>query len=250
MTEHETPHLPPPSLWPLGFAVGIACILTGLVVSTIVAVVGAAIAIVFGFLWIRDVTKPVRTPAAEVEPEARTAAAPAVARVDEDGSATYPRSTFLSAATLGLGGVIGGLITVPVLGFAVLPPFMNQEDEEVELGPIEEFPEGQFVIATFMKDPEVGEVTSCVADTFGDGRFVFVTRRSNVNLGAKTMTNVPKKHVGIGIGNTIWHYSNTRDQVVTATPDEFIYHYRGQENGLFWGMFPDRCTPVPFGCQL
>lgn len=102
----------------------------------------------------------------------------------------------------------------------------------------------------FAECPEVGEVTSCVTDTFGDGRFVFVTRRGNVNLGTKTMTNVPKKHVGIGIGNTIWHYSNTRDQVVTATPDEFIYHYRGQENGLFWGTFPDRCTPVPFGCQL
>ena len=160
MTEHETPHLPPPSLWPLGFAVGIACILTGLVVSTIVAIVGAVIAIVFGFLWIRDVTKPVRTPAAEVEPEARHAAAPAVVRVDEeDESATYPRSTFLSAATLGLGGVIGGLITVPVLGFAVLPSFTNQKETEVDLGPIENFPESEFVIATFLEDPEIGEVT-------------------------------------------------------------------------------------------
>jgi len=159
VTEHETPHLPPPSLWPLGFAVGIACILTGLVVSTIVAIVGAVIAIVFGFLWIRDVTRPVRTPATEVEPEARTAVAPAVVRADEDGSATYPRSAFLSAATLGLGGVIGGLVTVPVLGFAVLPSFTNQKETEVDLGPLEEYPEGQFVIATFMEDPAVGEVT-------------------------------------------------------------------------------------------
>lgn len=176
MTEHETPHLPPPSLWPLGFAVGIACILTGLVVSTIVAIVGAVIAIVFGFLWIRDVTKPVRTPVADVEPEARHAAAPvatggdAMPVLDEDEIATYPRSTFLSAATLGLGGVIGGLITVPVLGFAVLPSFTNQAEPDVDLGPIDGFPEGQFVIASYMEDPEIGEVTRRTMFVRNNGR--------------------------------------------------------------------------------
>ena len=51
----------------------------------------------------------------------------------------YPRNTFLSAATLGLGGVIGGIVTLPVLGFAVLPSFTNQEDQ-TSLGPIEDFP--------------------------------------------------------------------------------------------------------------
>ena len=167
MTDHDQPHLPPPTLWPIGFAVGIACILTGLVVSTVVAVVGAVIAVAFGFLWIRDVTRPVRTPAPDVEPEARAAAtAPAATEgrdampvMDEDEIGAYPRSTFLSAATLGLGGVIGGLITLPVLGFAVLPSFTNQKETEVDLGPVDEYPEGEFVIATFMEDPEIGEVT-------------------------------------------------------------------------------------------
>ena len=69
MSENDQPHLPPPSLWPIGFAVGVACVLTGIVVSAIVAVVGAVIALAFGFLWLRDVTKPVRTPAGAVEPE-------------------------------------------------------------------------------------------------------------------------------------------------------------------------------------
>ncbi|MDQ3066139.1 MAG: Rieske 2Fe-2S domain-containing protein, partial [Actinomycetota bacterium] len=77
----------------------------------------------------------------------------------ESEIAAYPRSTFLSAATLGLGGVIGGLITVPVLGFAVLPSFIGQDAQDVELGPLEAFPEGRYVIATYMEDPEVGEVT-------------------------------------------------------------------------------------------
>ena len=71
MSENDQPHLPPPSLWPIGFAVGIACILTGIVVSWVVAVVVAVIALVFGFLWIRDVTRPVRAPAPDLEPESR-----------------------------------------------------------------------------------------------------------------------------------------------------------------------------------
>ena len=157
MTDHDQPHLPPPSLWPIGFAIGIACVLTGIVVSTIVAIVGAVIAIIFGFLWIRDVTRPVRTTPAAVEPEARDDRA--VIEAADDEPSAYPRSTFLSIATLGLGGVIGGLVTLPILGFAVLPSFTNQEEQDVELGPIEDFPEGEFVIATYLEDPEVGEVT-------------------------------------------------------------------------------------------
>ena len=139
---------------------GIACILAGLVLSWVVAAVGAAITVVFGFLWIRDVTKPVRTPAPAVEPEARQPGAAAAAPTqDADESAAYPRNTFLSMATLGLGGVIGAAITLPVLGFAVLPSFTGQQEQDVDLGPLENFPEGEFVIATYLEDPEVGEVT-------------------------------------------------------------------------------------------
>jgi Rieske Fe-S protein len=165
----KPPHVPPPSLWPIGFAVGIACILTGLVLSWTVAAVGVAIAAVFGFLWIRDVTSGVREPAPPVEPETRAVVAgtapPAYEGLEamppstEEERETYPRSTFLSAATLGLGGVIGGIITVPVLGFAVLPSFTGQRDQRVELGPIENFPEGQWVIASYFEDESVGEVT-------------------------------------------------------------------------------------------
>jgi Rieske Fe-S protein len=158
LSENDQPHLPPPSLWPIGFAVGVACVLTGIVVSTTAAIVGAVIAIVFGFLWLRDVTKPVRTPAPEVEPERREAYV-AITPAEGDEPAEYPRSTFLSVATLGLGAAIGGLITLPVLGFAVLPSFTNTSEHDIELGPIDDFPEGEFVIATFLEDPEVGEVT-------------------------------------------------------------------------------------------
>jgi len=168
--EDEKPHLPPPSLWPLGFAVGIACLLAGLVVSLPAAAVGAALAVVFGFLWIRDVTRGSMTPAPHVEPETRAAQPPvgaqpatvgesAFPRMEEEEIAAYPRSTFLSAATLGLGAAIGGVITVPVLGFTILPSFLNQPEADVDLGPLEEFPEGRFVIATYLEHPEQGEVS-------------------------------------------------------------------------------------------
>ena len=46
-----------------------------------------------------------------------------------------------------------------MLGFAVLPSFENQGEDEVVLGPIDAFPEGEFVIATYLEDPDIGEVT-------------------------------------------------------------------------------------------
>ena len=60
------------------------------------------------------------------------------------------RSGFLEGATLGLGAVIGGLITLPVAGFAVLPPFPRPEAHKVDLGPISKFPVGKWYIATFI----------------------------------------------------------------------------------------------------
>ena len=167
MSEHDTekPHLPPPSLWPIGFAIGIACILAGLVVSWPAVAVGAVITAIFGFLWIRDLTSGVRETPAEIEPETRAARAASEAPAAEDeeespaGLVMYPRSNFLAAATLGLGAVIGGIVTLPVLGFTVLPSFTNQRKPEVDLGPLDNFPEGRFMIATYLEDIEVGEVT-------------------------------------------------------------------------------------------
>src|SRR6476469_8998659 len=74
--EHDTHDLPGPSLWPIGFAIGVACVLVGLVVSVPVLVVGAIIALVFGFLWVRDLftTRPVTAaePGIEERPRAAT----------------------------------------------------------------------------------------------------------------------------------------------------------------------------------
>jgi Rieske Fe-S protein len=160
-------HLPPPSLWPVGFAVGIVCLLVGLIVSWPVAAIGGAIAVVFGFLWARDVVTGHREPAEQTTPEAaeRAQASAVPASVDGAGMAEpepaerFPRSVFLEASTLGLGALIGGIVTVPALGFAVLPAFVKQHAHEADLGPVSNFTEGDWYIATFLREPEQGEIS-------------------------------------------------------------------------------------------
>src|SRR5205823_10932514 len=152
---HDQPHVPGPSLWPIGFALGVACVLVGLIISWPAAAVGAVIAIVSAFFWIRDTAGGYRT-AVVHEPETRpapgaappaTAGGPALPVMEDEEIERFPRSVFLEAATLGLGGLIGGLVTVPAVGFMVAPAFIRQHAKSVDIGPISDFPEGQYVIA-------------------------------------------------------------------------------------------------------
>jgi hypothetical protein len=46
--QNEHHALPGPSLWPVGLAVGIATLLVGLILSWVVAAVGAALAVKYG----------------------------------------------------------------------------------------------------------------------------------------------------------------------------------------------------------
>lgn len=67
---------------------------------------------------------------------------------------------------------------------------------------------------------------------------VFITNPGNVNVAAKTMSNVPRKHVGIFINDEIWHYSNKGDKVVKQTPAQFANHYPAPDNAMFYGEMP------------
>ena len=189
----DTPHLPTPSLWPIGFAIGVACILVGLVVSIPALIVGAIIALVFGFLWVRDLVAPGAATAPAIEK-------PRHAEITEaDLGAQVDRSTFLSLATIGVGGLIGAGVTLPVLGFGVLPSFMGDgiKSKDADLGPISNFPEGRFVIATYMEDPEQGEVSRRTAFIRNNGRtdddvpsFTAIFSRC-VHLGCPVQPNGP-----------------------------------------------------------
>lgn len=207
MTEHhDQSHESGPSLWPLGFAVGLAVVLVGLVISFTVMLLGAAITLVFGILWVRDLFAGSSSAAAVADetraeaiaapgaPVAAGATAAAPAHVE-----TYDRGAFLSVATVGVGAAIGAAVTLPVLGFAVLPSFTGAgiETFEVDLGPISNFPEGEYVIATFLESPEQGEVTRRTAFVRNngfteDGVPSFTTLFSRcVHLGCPVQPNGP-----------------------------------------------------------
>lgn len=148
-------HAPTPSIWPVGFAVGIACILAGLVVSQAAVIAGAVIAAVFGALWARDAMRGGREPA---EPAVAEAQPSVVGEADEEPD-RYPRNVFLELTTLGLGGVITAIVSLPIVGFAILPAFTADDPSGVDLGPLDNFPEGDWVEATFLLDPPKGEVS-------------------------------------------------------------------------------------------
>lgn len=183
----DHPHVPGPTLWPVGFAVGVVVLLVGLIISWYVAGLGAVVALAFAFLWVRDLTAGTDLAhAAVVEPESAAAAPAPAAPFDEPEPAPaerFPRSKFLELSTLGLGGVIGGLVTAPALGFMVAPAFLKQGQKDHDIGPISDFPEGKYVVATFMSDPSQGEVSR---------RTVFV--RYNGQVGTQPSFTIISNH--------------------------------------------------------
>jgi peptidoglycan hydrolase-like protein with peptidoglycan-binding domain len=88
---------------------------------------------------------------------------------------------------------------------------------------------------TFAKCPSVGAFEDKPA--LG-ACFAFVTLRSAVDLATRTMTNVPKKHIGIFCDGEIWHYANAKRKVVRETPEVFARHFAGSGFALFFGTFP------------
>jgi menaquinol-cytochrome c reductase iron-sulfur subunit len=163
----------------------------GLVVSRPVVVAGVIITAIFGFLWARDVMGPKR--------EAAVTEAPATEAATVDGTETerYPRNKFLELTTLGLGGVIGAIVTLPILGFAVAPAFTAEEHEGVDLGPLDKYPEGQWREVTFLLDPASGEVSRRTAfvryngDRDGQPNMTIISNRC-VHLGCPAQSGGPR----------------------------------------------------------
>src|SRR5438270_6284918 len=76
-------------------------------------------------------------------------------RGDDHGErAVHDRGTFLTGATLGLGAVVGAVMTAPALAAAVAPAFKAGSYEDVDLGPAANFPaDDQYRIVTFESIP-------------------------------------------------------------------------------------------------
>jgi Rieske Fe-S protein len=168
---------------PVGFAIGIAVLLVGLVVDPLViAPTGAAIAIASALLWVR---RGPQTAVSKVAP----------ARVVEAGE-RYSRSRALERVTLALGGLVGLGVALPAAGFALLPSFLGQRRRPVDLGPIAAFPEGQYVVATFLADPQAGEVSRRAVYVRNNGlagdlpSFTIISSRCT-HVGCPTQPNGP-----------------------------------------------------------
>jgi Rieske Fe-S protein len=142
---------------PLAFAIGVAVLLVGLLVSPLViAPLGGAITLVSAAAWVRGTRRV--SPSASMRPAEEAA-----------HEERFPRSRLLERATLGLGGLVALGVALPAVGFAVLPPFLGQRRRPVDLGPVGAFPEGEFVIATFVADPQAGEVSRRTAYVRNNG---------------------------------------------------------------------------------
>jgi len=168
---------------PVAFAIGIAVSLLGLIVDPfVITPIGGAIAIWAGFLWARRGARPA---ASDVAP-------PQAADVGE----RYTRSRALERVTLALGGLIGLGVALPAAGFAILPSFFAQRRRPVDLGPISAFPEGEFVVARFLTDPQAGEVSRRAAYVRNNGlvgdvpSFTIMSSRCT-HVGCPTQPNGP-----------------------------------------------------------
>ena len=134
---------------PLCFAIGIAVLLVGLIVNPLlIAPLGGAISLAGGITWTRRNRQP-----GEERP-AQPAANERAVDVER-----FPRSRLLERATLALGGLVALGVALPAASFAILPSFLGQRRRPVDLGPIAAFPEGEFVVATFLADSQAGEVS-------------------------------------------------------------------------------------------
>jgi Rieske Fe-S protein len=188
--EHE--HAPGPSLWPVGFAVGVVVLLVGFVVSWAIVAIGAFIAVFFAFLWLRELThgSPLAEKPEQLEPEKRAPSPAAVprARREQQEVERYPRNVFLEASTLGLGAVIGALVTLPAIGAAILPGFLKQKAKEVNLGPIENFAENKYYVATFARNEEEGQISHMSA---------FI-RNNGMENGSPSFTCISNRCVHLG----------------------------------------------------
>jgi Rieske Fe-S protein len=209
-------HVPAPSLLPVAFAIGLVIVLVGLIISNWIAVgIGAVIAFAFGGVWIRDLsTSGARAEEAEPPPPPTRAGA-AAQPVTPEASAgeRYPRDRFLEGATLGLGALIGAVVTIPPLALLTASGFEGQSFQKVNLGALDDFPVGKFIITTFVENPEAGEVsrrTAYIRNNGFLGELPSFTILSNhcAHLGCPVQPNGPvdtnrKKEVKDKQGNVV-----------------------------------------------
>jgi len=188
MSTVENGNKGPSGIWPVSVAVGIAVLLVGLVVDLLLVAVGGAIVVCAAVLWAREARSGRSGQAA--------AAAPLVERRAVLQAERFPRSGLLARATVGLGALVGLGVALPATGAAILSSLGGGRQRPVDLGPVNAFPEGQYVIATFLSDPEAGDVSRRAAYVRNNGlvgdvpSFTILSSRCT-HVGCPTQPNGP-----------------------------------------------------------
>jgi len=147
-------------------ALGIIAILVGIAISWEAAAAGLVVTAVCTYFWVRSLS---RTRALLDAPPPEEEAAAREPGYVPDEPTRYGRAAFLGVSTLGLAQVIGGVVTLPVLGFMVLPPFLKQKWNNVDIGPLNLYPEGKWLVVTFLENPAQGEVSRKTAFVRNNG---------------------------------------------------------------------------------
>jgi Rieske Fe-S protein len=188
MSTVENGNKGPSGIWSVSVAVGIAVLLVGLVVDLLLVAVGGAIVVCAAVLWARE--------ARSGRGRQVAVAAPLVERRAALQAERFPRSGLLARATVGLGALVGLGVALPATGAAILSSLGERRQRPVDLGPVNVFPEGQYVIATFLSDPEAGEVSRRAAYVRNNGlvgdvpSFTILSSRCT-HVGCPTQSNGP-----------------------------------------------------------
>jgi Rieske Fe-S protein len=112
------------------------------------------------------------------------------------GGETFTRGRLLRRATVALGGLTALGVGLPAAGVVALPSFAGQRRRPVELGPVEAFPLDEFVVATFLADPQAGTVSRRAAFVRNNGAlgrlpsFTIMSSRCT-HVGCPTQPNGP-----------------------------------------------------------
>jgi polyisoprenoid-binding protein YceI len=109
-------------------------------------------------------------------------------RVLETGGVLFGTAVELALDVSAVRGLVALGVGLPAAGFAVLPAFLGRRRQSVDLGPVSAFPEGKFVVATFLSDPAAGEVSRRTAYVRGPApraldRYQFSIRSGRLVLG-------------------------------------------------------------------
>jgi Rieske Fe-S protein len=105
------------------------------------------------------------------------------------------RRRFLGGAALALGGLTGLGAALRAIG-GTLPSSAAGAGRPIDLGPVDGFPEGRFVVATFLSDPEAGELSRRAAYVRNNGlvgnrpSFTIMSSRCT-HVGCPTQPNGP-----------------------------------------------------------